>query len=88
MTESSIVNGQAAFAALLALQEQDSAIDALEHRRATLPVRSELEDHERALAQVRGHERDALRTREAHEARLSLLATEVAGIVAHTGTHR
>jgi uncharacterized protein len=74
--------GRAALEALLFLQDEDSAIDALAHRKATLPERAERAEHERALAQVDARERDAMSTRQRHEARLSDLAGEVSEIVA------
>ena len=37
---------------LLVLQDHDTAADQLEHRRATLPERTELEDHRRELGSV------------------------------------
>jgi uncharacterized protein len=81
MTEPAMTEGHAAFEALLAVQEEDSAIDSLEHRRATLPARRELADHERALVQVDASEGEANTARQVHEARLSDLAAEVAEIV-------
>jgi uncharacterized protein len=81
MTETAPTEGRAAFEALLQLQDEDSAVDALEHRRATLPARQELAAHERALTQLAAKERDAIATRSAYEARLSNLANEVSEIV-------
>lgn len=81
MSEAAPSEGRAAFGALLALQDVDSDIDALRHRRATLPVRAQLAEHERALAQIDTQERDAQAARGAHEARLTDLANEVAEIV-------
>lgn len=82
MTESTTSKGRAAFDRLLTLQDEDSAIDALEHRKTTLPARVELADYERALARIDARERDAITARQGHEARLSDLANEVAEIVA------
>jgi uncharacterized protein len=82
MTDAQTSQGRAALEALLNLQDTDSAIDALAHKRATLPGRAELAEHERSLALVNAQERDAMRVRQAHEARLSDLAGEVAEIVA------
>ncbi len=82
MTESTTSEGRAAFERLLSLQGEDSAIDALEHRKMTLPARAELAEHQRLLAQINARERDAMTARQTHEARLSDLANEVAEIVA------
>jgi hypothetical protein len=65
MTESAPTEGRAAFEALLELQDEDSAVDALEHRRATLPARQEPAAHERALSQLAAKERDAIAARSA-----------------------
>jgi uncharacterized protein len=81
MTEVAPTEGRAALEALLALQDEDSAIDALEHRRATLPVRQQLAEHERTLTQLAAQEHDANTARAGHETRLSELANEVTEIV-------
>lgn len=81
MTNAEPVINKAAFDTLLALQEEDSAIDALLHRRATLPLREMLASHERALAQVMREEANISAERARHEVRLGQLASEVSEIV-------
>lgn len=82
MTDSRKLEGRAALEALLSVQDDDSAIDALEHRRATLSERAELAEHQHALALIGTNERDTMAARRRHENRLAELASEVAELVA------
>jgi uncharacterized protein len=81
MTDGEPVINKAAFDTLLAVQGEDSAVDALAHRRTTLPLRETLANHERALAQIARREVDITAERAQHEARLTQLANEVSEIV-------
>jgi len=73
-----------ALEALLALQDADSAVDRLRHRRARLAARTVLAELEARLAGKAAEAAAIDEARRAHEARLAELASEVEELVSRT----
>lgn len=71
----------AALETLLALQDVDSVVDVLSHRRATLPERAALAEFKREIARNEGLAAEVESQKSVYESRLESLAKEVSEVV-------